>query len=108
MRVDRRNISGAGSVLPADAAPHAESGAPRCRLWHDGRFRAAALAPTWVCRGAAAERFQSHPAVTTNPRGRSNPHQDLHAEHDELVQIARAEMDSLYEQISDPLCAAPG
>ncbi|HVC02332.1 MAG TPA: sigma-54-dependent Fis family transcriptional regulator [Steroidobacteraceae bacterium] len=25
---------------------------------------------------------------------------DLHAEHDELVQIARAEMDSLYEQIS--------
>jgi len=53
MRVDRRNISGAGSVLPADAAPHA--------IWcsalqavDDGRSWPLRWRPRWVCRGAAA------------------------------------------------------
>jgi transcriptional regulator of acetoin/glycerol metabolism len=66
------------------------------------RTLSAALAPTvdmsW--RRCLTE-FNLDPAVDYRPTVVDQTRiKDLQAEHDELVQIARAEMDSLYEQIS--------
>ncbi|MEA3181693.1 MAG: sigma-54 dependent transcriptional regulator, acetoin dehydrogenase operon transcriptional [Gammaproteobacteria bacterium] len=102
MRVDRRNISGAGLVLPADAAPHADLvlRVAGCGMTEDSV--AAALAPTvGLSWRRCLNDFNLDPAVDYQPTVVDQTRiKDLQAEHDELVQIARAEMDSLYEQIS--------
>jgi transcriptional regulator of acetoin/glycerol metabolism len=102
MRVDRRNISGAGLVLSADAAPHADLvlRVAGCGMTEDSV--AAALAPTvGLSWRRCLNDFNLDPAVDYQPTVVDQTRiKDLQAEHDELVQIARAEMDSLYEQIS--------
>src|ERR1700754_4677265 len=98
MRVDRRNT---GLLLPSDPVPHADL---VIRVAGCGTYEpaAATLAPTV---GSSWRRclneFNLDPAVDYQPTVVDLTRvKDLQAEHDELVQIARAEMDSLYEQIS--------
>jgi len=102
MRVDRRNISGAGLVLPADPAPHADLVLRVAGCGMTGDSVAAALAPTvGLSWRRCLNDFNLDPAVDYQPTVVDQTRiKDLQAEHDELVQIARAEMDSLYEQIS--------
>jgi transcriptional regulator of acetoin/glycerol metabolism len=102
MRVDQRNTSGAALVLSADHVPHAEFVHRVVGCGTTGDSVAAALAPTiGVSWRRCLNDFNLDPGVdyqlTVVDQTRIK---DLQAEHDELVQIARAEMDSLYEQIS--------
>jgi transcriptional regulator of acetoin/glycerol metabolism len=98
MRVDRRNT---GLLLPSDPIPHADlvirvAGCGTCEPAAD------ALAPTiGVSWRRCLNDFNLDPAVDYQPTVVDQTRiKDLQAEHEELVQIARAEMDSLYEQIS--------
>jgi transcriptional regulator of acetoin/glycerol metabolism len=101
MTVDRRN-PGLSNPVPSDPLPHADfvfrvAG----RSTHD-ELVAAPLAPSV---GSSWRRclndFNLDPAVDYQPTVVDQTRiKDLQAEHEELVQIARAEMDSLYEQIS--------
>jgi transcriptional regulator of acetoin/glycerol metabolism len=97
MRVDRRNTE----LLPSDPAPHADL---VIRVAGCGTIEpaAAALAPAiGLSWRRCLNDFNLDPAVDYQPTVVDQPRiKDLQAEHEELVQIARAEMDSLYEQIS--------
>ena len=104
MRVDRRNTAGATLLLSAEPAPHADlvlrvAGHGTA---NDSDSAAAALAPTiGVSWRRCLNEFNLDPATDYQPTVVDQTRiKDLQAEHDELVQIARAEMDSLYEQIS--------
>jgi transcriptional regulator of acetoin/glycerol metabolism len=102
MRVDRRNTSGDTLLLPGDAVPHADLVLRVAGRGMAGDSIPASLAPTV---GTSWRRclndFNLDPAVDYQPTVVDQTRiKDLQAEHDELVQIARAEMDSLYEQIS--------
>src|SRR3954462_1557130 len=99
MRVDRRN---SGLLLPADPVPHADLVMRVAGCGTTDEPAAASLAPTI---GTSWRRclndFNLDPAIDYQPTVVDQTRiKDLHAEHEELVQIARAEMDSLYEQIS--------
>lgn len=98
MRVDRRNT---GLLLPSDPVPHADL---VIRVAGCGTHEpaAAALAPTvGLSWRRCLNDFNLDPAVDYQPTVVDQTLiKDLQAEHEELVQIARAEMDSLYEQIS--------
>ena len=101
IRIDRSNSS-ATPILPAEGVPHAD-----LVFRVAGRERAddsiaASLAPTVDTSWRRCLReFKLDPAVDYQPTVVDQTRiKDLQAEHDELVQIARAEMDSLYEQIS--------
>lgn len=98
MRVDRRNT---GLLLPSDPVPHADL---VIRVAGCGTHEpaAAALAPTvGLSWRRCLNDFNLDPAGDYQPTVVDQTRiKDLQAEHDELVQIARAEMDSLYEQIS--------
>ncbi len=98
MRVDRRNTE---LLLPSDPAPHADL---VIRVAGCGTHEpaAAALAPTvGLSWRRCLNDFNLDPAVDYQPTVVDQTRiKDLQAEHEELVQIARAEMDSLYEQIS--------
>jgi len=98
MRVDQRNT---GLLLPSDPVPHADL---VIRVAGCGPYEpaAAALAPTvGLSWRRCLNDFNLDPAVDYQPTVVDQTRiKDLQAEHEELVQIARAEMDSLYEQIS--------
>jgi len=98
MRVDRRNT---GLLLASDPVPHADL---VIRVAGCGTYEpaAAALAPTvGLSWRRCLNDFNLDPAVDYQPTVVDQTRiKDLQAEHEELVQIARAEMDSLYEQIS--------
>src|ERR1700761_6100349 len=102
MLIDRRNMSGESSRLSAEPGPHADLVIRVATHASMDEPLTAALAPTV---GSSWRRclneFNLDPAFDYQPTvldlGRIK---DLQAEHEELVQIARAEMDSLYEQIS--------
>src|ERR1700761_7290375 len=98
MRVDRRTT---GLVLPSDPVPHADLVIRVAGCGIPGPA-AAALAPTvGLSWRRCLNDFNLDPAVDYQPTVVDQTRiKDLQAEHDELVQIARAEMDSLYEQIS--------
>jgi transcriptional regulator of acetoin/glycerol metabolism len=102
IRVDRRTSSKSASLLPAEPGPHADL---VVRVGSRGLADdciAAALAPTvGISWQRCLNEFKLDPAVEYAPTVLDETRiKDLQAEHDELVQIARAEMDSLYEQIS--------
>ncbi len=98
MSVDRCTT---GLVSPADPVPHADL---VIRVAGCGTHEpaAAALAPTvGLSWRRCLNDFNLDPAVDYQPTVLDQTRvKDLQAEHEELVQIARAEMDSLYEQIS--------
>jgi sigma-54 dependent transcriptional regulator, acetoin dehydrogenase operon transcriptional activator AcoR len=99
MRVDRRNT---GLLLPpSDPVPHADL-VIRVAACGTHEPAAAALAPTvGLSWRRCLNDFNLDPAVDYQPTVVDQTRiKDLQAEHEELVQIARAEMDSLYEQIS--------
>ncbi len=101
-RVDRRNGRGITPLLPAEPGPHADL---VIRVAGNGPMDdsiAAALAPTvGVSWRRCLNEFNLDPAMDYQPTVVDQTRiKDLQAEHDELVQIARAEMDALYEQIS--------
>ena len=87
--------------VPNEPGPHADL---VLRVaGHDTREPAAvSLAPTvGLSWKRCLTEFNLDPARDYHPTVLDQTHlKDLQAEHDELVQIARAEMDSLYEQIS--------
>src|SRR3954468_16567466 len=99
MRVDRRN---SGLLLPADPVPHADLVMRVAGCGTTDEPAAVSLAPTaglWWRR--CLNDFNLDPALDYQPTVVDQTRiKDLQAEHEELVQIARAEMDSLYEQIS--------
>jgi sigma-54 dependent transcriptional regulator, acetoin dehydrogenase operon transcriptional activator AcoR len=93
--------------LPAEPGPHADLVVRVASRGLAGRTPAeesiaAALAPTvGISWRRCLNEFNLDPAVDYQPTVVDETRiKDLQAEHDELVQIARAEMDSLYEQIS--------
>jgi sigma-54 dependent transcriptional regulator, acetoin dehydrogenase operon transcriptional activator AcoR len=103
MRVDRYNLPGTERVFSAGPVPHADlvMRVATRSLTKDSAVNAT-LAPTvdtsWR---RCLNDFNLDPAVDYQPTVvDSSRLVDLQAEHDELVQIARAEMDALYEQIS--------
>jgi sigma-54 dependent transcriptional regulator, acetoin dehydrogenase operon transcriptional activator AcoR len=98
MRVDQRNT---GLILPTDPVPHADL-VIRVAGCGTQEPAAAALAPTvGLSWRRCLNDFNLDPAGDYQPTVVDQTRiKDLQAEHDELVQIARAEMDSLYEQIS--------
>ena len=102
MGVDRRNLSGATSLLPAEPGPHSDLvlRVAGCGMAEDSL--PAALTPSvGISWRRCLNDFNLDPAVDYQPTVVDQTRiKDLQAEHDELVQIARAEMDSLYEQIS--------
>jgi transcriptional regulator of acetoin/glycerol metabolism len=102
MRVDRRNTSGATLLLPVESVPHADLVLRVAGYGIAGDTVAASLAPTvGLSWRRCLNDFNLDPAVDYQPTVVDQTRiEDLQAEHDELVQIARAEMDSLYEQIS--------
>jgi sigma-54 dependent transcriptional regulator, acetoin dehydrogenase operon transcriptional activator AcoR len=108
MRLDRRNLSGATPLLPAEPVLRTEPGPHADLVLHvascgmAGDPVTAALAPSvGISWRRCLNDFNLDPAVDYQPTVVDQTRiKDLQAEHDELVQIARAEMDSLYEQIS--------
>ncbi len=102
MRVDQRNTSGATLLLPAEPGPHADLVLRVAGCGTEIDSAAASLAPTvGVSWRRCLNDFNLDPAVDYQPTVVDQTRiKDLQAEHDELVQIARAEMDALYEQIS--------
>jgi transcriptional regulator of acetoin/glycerol metabolism len=105
-RVDRRNSSkralSAAPDLHAGLVPHADLVVRVASREFAGDSIAASLAPTvGISWRRCLHEFNLDPAVDYQPTVVDGTRiKDLQAEHDELVQIARAEMDSLYEQIS--------
>jgi sigma-54 dependent transcriptional regulator, acetoin dehydrogenase operon transcriptional activator AcoR len=99
MRVDRRNT---GLVLPSDPLPHADLVIRVAGCGTTDELAAASLAPTvGLSWRRCLNDFNLDPAVDYQPTVVDQTRiKDLQTEHEELVQIARAEMDSLYEQIS--------
>jgi len=99
MRVDRRNT---GLLLPADPVPHADLVLRVAGCGRPDDSVAASLTPTVaVSWRRCLNDFNLDPAVDYQPTVVDQTRiKDLQAEHEELVQIARAEMDSLYEQIA--------
>jgi sigma-54 dependent transcriptional regulator, acetoin dehydrogenase operon transcriptional activator AcoR len=102
IQVDARMKSGGASVVPAEPGPHADMVVRVATHTPAADSFAAALAPTvGISWRRCLNEFNLDPALDYQPtvldQGRIK---DLQAEHDELVQIARAEMDSLYEQIA--------
>lgn len=101
-QADQRNSRGAMPLLPAEPGLHADL---VMRVAGDGLLDqsvAAALAPTvGISWRRCVREFHLDPATDYQPTVVDQMRiKDLQVEHDELVQIARAEMDSLYEQIS--------
>src|SRR5215470_15153926 len=102
VRVDTRNSSTGNGMPPSSVDPHADLVVRIATRAPSEESTAVLLAPTvgtsW--RRCLTE-FNLDPATDYQPTvldlGRIK---DLQAEHEDLVQIARAEMDSLYEQIS--------
>jgi transcriptional regulator of acetoin/glycerol metabolism len=104
MRVIDRDSSFAGAQSSGDRAdPHADLVVriASCELAGDP-LAAAALAPTiGTSWRRCLTQFNLDPTVDYQPTVLDQARiKDLQAEHEDLVQIARAEMDSLYEQIS--------
>jgi sigma-54 dependent transcriptional regulator, acetoin dehydrogenase operon transcriptional activator AcoR len=99
MRVDPRNT---GLLLPADPVPHADLVIRVAGYGQSEDSVAASLAPSvGISWRRCLNDFNLDPAVDYQPTVVDQTRiKDLQAEHEELVQIARAEMDSLYEQIS--------
>jgi sigma-54 dependent transcriptional regulator, acetoin dehydrogenase operon transcriptional activator AcoR len=102
IQVDRLNLSAAAGRLPVEAGPHADLVIRVATHSPMDESVAAALAPTvGTSWRRCLNEFNLDPNFDYQPTvldlGRIK---DLHAEHEELVQIARAEMDSLYEQIA--------
>src|SRR3569833_280180 len=99
MRVDRRNT---GLLLPADPVPHADLVIRVAGARADNDSIAASLAPTvGLSWRRCLNDFNLDPAVDYQPTVVDQTRiKEQQAEHEELVQIARAEMDSLYEQIA--------
>ena len=102
IRVDRHSSSRAPLVPPAGTGPHADLVIRVATSRTADESIAAAPAPTvGVSWKRCLNEFNLDPAVDYQPTVVDPTRiKDLQAEHDELVQIARAEMDSLYEQIS--------
>jgi sigma-54 dependent transcriptional regulator, acetoin dehydrogenase operon transcriptional activator AcoR len=102
IRVDRHNSSTGTLLLPAEAGPHADLVVRVASRAAADDSITAALAPTvGTSWRRCLNEFNLDPAVDYQPTVVDETRiKDLQAEHDELVQIARAEMDSLYEQIS--------
>ncbi|MBS0420394.1 MAG: sigma-54-dependent Fis family transcriptional regulator [Proteobacteria bacterium] len=101
MRADRRN-TGLSNPVPSEPLPHADLVIRVAGCGSSAELIAASLAPTV---GSSWRRclndFNLDPAGDYQPTVVDQTRiKDLQAEHEELVQIARAEMDSLYEQIS--------
>src|SRR5262249_48377113 len=95
------NAPGAAAI-PADPGPHADLVLKvAARSPYEARLTpglAPAVGTSW--RRCLTE-FHLDPAQDYRPTVLDQTRiKDLQAEHDELVQIARAEMDSLYEQIA--------
>lgn len=101
IRVDRRNSS-ESTLLPAEPGPHADLVVRVASRSIADDSLPASLAPTvGISWRRCLNEFNLDPAVDYQPTVLDQTRiKDLQAEHDELVQIARAEMDSLYEQIS--------
>ena len=99
MSLDRRN---SGLLLPSDPVPHADLVMRVAGCGTADEPAAASLAPTvGLSWRRCLNDFNLDPAVDYQPTVVDQTRiKDLQAEHEELVQIARAEMDSLYEQIS--------
>jgi transcriptional regulator of acetoin/glycerol metabolism len=99
MRVDRRN---SGLLLPADPVPHADLVMRVAGCGTTDEPAAVSLAPTvGLSWRRCLNDFNLDPALDYQPTVVDQTRiKDLQTEHEELVQIARAEMDSLYEQIS--------
>ena len=99
MRVDGRNT---GLTLPSDTVPHADLVIRVAGCGATDEPAAASLAPTvGVSWRRCLNDFNLDPAIDYQPTVADQTRiKDLQTEHEELVQIARAEMDSLYEQIS--------
>jgi transcriptional regulator of acetoin/glycerol metabolism len=89
-------------LLPAGPSPHADLVVRVASRGLADDSTAAGLAPTvGISWRRCLNEFNLDPAVDYQPTVLDETRiKDLQAEHDELVQIARAEMDSLYEQIS--------
>jgi transcriptional regulator of acetoin/glycerol metabolism len=102
IQVDRHNASGATPLLPADPGPHADLVVRVATHAPAEDSIAAAPAPTvGVSWRRCLNEFNLDPAFDYQPTVLDQSRlKDLQDEHDELVQIARAEMDSLYEQIA--------
>ena len=100
-RVDRNSSQGA-VISPDEPGPHADLVVRVASRGTADDSVAAALAPTvGVSWRRCLNEFKLDPAIDYQPTVVDQTRiKDLQAEHDELVQIARAEMDSLYEQIS--------
>src|SRR4051794_11216203 len=99
MRLDRRN---SGLLLPADPMPHADLVMRVAGCGTTDEPVPASLAPTvGLSWRRCLNDFNLDPAMDYQPTVVDQTRiKDLQTEHEELVQIARAEMDSLYEQIS--------
>jgi sigma-54 dependent transcriptional regulator, acetoin dehydrogenase operon transcriptional activator AcoR len=100
MEVDRRNVSRVKSSLPGEPGQHADL-VVRVATHAPEDSITAALTPTvGVSWRRCLNEFNLDPSGDYQPKVLDQSRiKDLQAEHDELVQIARAEMDSLYEQI---------
>jgi sigma-54 dependent transcriptional regulator, acetoin dehydrogenase operon transcriptional activator AcoR len=101
MRADVRN-TGLSDPVPSDPGPHADLVIRVAGRGTPDDLVAASLASTV---GTSWRRclndFNLDPALDYQPTVVDQTRiKDLQSEHEELVQIARAEMDSLYEQIS--------
>ena len=99
MRLERRN---SGLLLPSDPVPHADLVMRVAGCGTTDEPAAASLAPTvGLSWRRCLNDFNLDPAVDYQPTVVDQTRiKDLQTEHEELVQIARAEMDSLFEQIS--------
>jgi len=99
MSLDRRN---SGLLLPSDPVPHADLVMRVAGCGTTDEPAAASLAPTvGLSWRRCLNDFNLDPALDYQPTVLDQTRiKDLQTEHEELVQIARAEMDSLYEQIS--------
>ncbi len=101
-RADRRDTGGTAPLLPAGPGPHADrvlrvagSGLT------DDSIAGALASSVGISWRRCLNEFNLDPAVDYQPTVvDASRIKDLQAQHDELVQIARAEMDALYEQIS--------
>src|SRR5579859_5795117 len=102
IRADRHNLSGATPLLPAEPGPHAELVMRVAAHPSLEDSIAAAPAPTvGVSWRRCLTEFNLDPATDYQPTVLDlNRIKDLQVQHEELVQIARAEMDSLHEQIA--------
>src|ERR1700743_754876 len=102
IEVDRRNLSGSTGRAPAEPGPHADLVIRVATHTSMDEPIAAALAPTvGTSWRRCLNEFNLDPTFDYQPTVLDLRHtKDLQAEHEELVQIARAEMDSLYEQIA--------